>query len=125
MAKSKIEELVKSEENTKVTDLSVEENKGIDIPDVTIDKLIKNEFQMNSVGTNEVEIPVVEAKTSEKTKVEETKSDKIEVVEYNDVDYAGRGFKSLEDAIDFMETPYFKGLGESEKIEYHNWLIKK
>lgn len=97
-------------------------NKKVVLPDETIEKLLNNEFQMNSVGTDEVEIPVVEPK-NEEIQVEESEVT-IEEIEYNEVDYKSRGFKSLDDAIDFMETAYFKGLGEADKNEYRNWLIK-
>ena len=76
--------------------------KKVNLPDETLEKLIKNEYEM---------------------KVED--EEVTEGVEYNEVDYASRGFKSLDDAILFMDTPYFKGLGEADKNEYRNWLIKK
>ena len=121
--------------------------KKVNLPTETVEKLIKNEFEMNegnieeTVG-NEVEeteelevtelpeLPEVEeteelevTELPELPEVEET--EETEVVDYNEVDYEGRGFKSLDDAILFMETPYFKGLGEADKNEYRNWLIKK
>lgn len=101
-------------------------NNKVVLPDETIEKLLNNEFQMDSVGTDEIEIPVVEVKPDEVEEHKETikTESKTKKVEYNDVNYAGRGFKSLKEAIDFMETPYFKGLGEADKNEYRNWLIK-
>lgn len=99
--------------------------KKVEIPEETLDKLLKNEFQMNSVGTNEIEIPVVEPINSEVEKEEASTKETKSNIKYNDVDYKGRGFKSLQDAIDFMEKPYFKGLGQADKDEYINWLIKK
>lgn len=102
-------------------------NKNVVLPDETIEKLLNNEFQMNSVGTDEVEIPVVEP-INEEIQNEEIQNEEaegtIEEIEYNEVDYKSRGFKSLDDAIDFMETAYFKGLGEADKNEYKKWLFK-
>ena len=38
------------------------------------------------------------------------------------IDYIGRGFKSLKEAQDFINTAYFKGLGKEDQEEYKNWL---
>lgn len=44
---------------------------------------------------------------------------------YNkNIDFGGRGFSSFEEAISFLETPYFKGLGKEDQEEYENWLKK-
>lgn len=107
--------------------------KKVNLPDETVEKLIKNEFEMNvdneTVKDEEVTETTEEVTETEKDfKLEETEDEEVtetEVVDYNEVDYASRGFKSLDDAILFMETPYFKGLGEADKNEYRNWLIKK
>lgn len=107
--------------------------KKVNLPTETVEKLIKNEFEMNEGNIEEtVENEVEETEELEVTElpelpeVEETEeTEETEVIDYNDVDYDGRGFKSLDDAILFMETPYFKGLGEADKNEYRNWLIKK
>lgn len=106
----------------------------IELPDVTIEKLLKNEYQMNSVGNDDITIPVVEPKKVdnvtdssdeiEKIENEEEKKSKKSKVKYNDIEFPSRGFNSLEEAIDFMEKPYFKGLGKADKDEYIKWLIK-
>ena len=115
----------------------------VNLPDETVEKLMKNEFEINVNNeevTEEVVQAVAEAIVEEaeehNTSVEEVVNEIIEeaketeevetkAVKYNKVDYKSRGFKSLDDAILFMETPYFKGLGEADKNEYRNWLIKK
>ena len=119
----------------------------VNLPDETVEKLMKNEFEINvndeevtEEVTEEVVQAVAEAIVEEaeehNTSVEEVVNEIIEeaketeevetkAVKYNKVDYKSRGFKSLDDAILFMETPYFKGLGEADKNEYRNWLIKK
>lgn len=40
------------------------------------------------------------------------------------IDFEGRGFSSIEEALDFPNTKYFKGLGKEDKEEYLNWLKK-
>lgn len=88
------------------------------LSDEELTKLMSNEFAYDS-ETNFTTNPLVK-ETEETEKTEEVDN----TIDYNDIDYAGRGFKSFEDAIDFMETSYFKGLGESDKNEYRKWLIK-
>ena len=132
--------------------------KKVNLPDETLEKLIKNEYEMKVedeevtegaekvISADEIqsiegvdEIPegaevvegvTIEAPTEEEInddfKMEEPEDEEVtEGAEYNEVDYASRGFKSLDDAILFMDTHYFKGLGEADKNEYRNWLIKK
>ena len=48
-----------------------------------------------------------------------------EELQYNDVDYSGRGFNSLEDAINYMNSDTFKNLGDADKNEFKKWLIKE
>ena len=38
------------------------------------------------------------------------------------IDYVARGFETLEDAFEFTNTPYFKGLGKEDQDEFINWL---
>lgn len=119
--------------------------KKVNLPDETLEKLIKNEYEMNvedeevtkaeeaEEATEANETPeetedkeVTKEEINDDFKMKETEDEEVtEEVEYNEVDYASRGFKSLDDAILFMDTPYFKGLGEADKNEYRNWLIKK
>lgn len=119
---------VNTDNNIKDAALTVEEEKkDIEIPVETVEKMLKNEFQMNSVGTDEVEIPVVEPKKDE-NEVEKS-DDKDDFLgsntKYNKIIFPARGFNSLDEAIEFMKKPYFKGLCEADKNEYRNWLIKK
>lgn len=119
---------VKTDNDIKDAALTVEEEKkDIDIPVETVEKMLKNEFQMNSVGTDEVEIPIVEPKKDENEveKVDEKVDLSNSKVKYNDIIFPARGFNSLDEAIKFMEKPYFKGLCEADKREFRNWLIKK
>ena len=92
------------------------------------DKLIKNEFTFEEQEKNAEEI-VEEELRKEIKRVPAAKevesNDNIDKSKYNKIEFPARGLKSLKEAVDFMDTPYFRGLGESEKIEYRNWLIKK
>lgn len=52
------------------------------------------------------------------------KLEKNEKVITQEIDFIGRGFESLVDAIKFIETDYFKKLGRADQAEYKNWLNK-
>lgn len=78
------------------------------------------------------EVIVLEAEEQNKT-VEEVVSEIVEesieetieeMVRNENLDYAGRGFKSLEAAYDFVNTERFANLGDADKIEFVNWLQK-
>lgn len=87
------------------------------LPSVTIDKLINNEYNYDILQTsNDNE----EIETIDNDIVTET-----EELQYNDVDYSGRGFNSLEDAINYMNSDTFKNLGDADKNEFKKWLIKE
>ena len=70
------------------------------------------------------------AKIKEKLEpiVEEEKLEPIveeEKLEYNKkLDYASRGFNSLEEAINFVNSDRFKNWGEADKAEHLDWLKK-
>ena len=75
---------------------------------------------------------VLEAEEQDKT-VEEVVSEIVEesieetveeMVRNENLDYASRGFKSLEAAYDFVNTEKFANLGDADKIEFINWLQK-
>lgn len=87
------------------------------------EKLLKNELDLtiNEEEQENEETLVEETDTEEKEEIEE----EIEIKEVNKtVDYKGRGFKTLEDAIDFPNTETFKRLGDADKQEYLRWLEK-
>ena len=105
MAKKVVEEQVNEQVNEQV------------LPSVTIDKLINNEYNYDTIQTyNDNE----EIETIDNDVVTET-----EELQYNDVDYSGRGFNSLEDAINYMNSDTFKNLGDADKNEFKKWLIKE
>lgn len=52
------------------------------------------------------------------------KLEKIEKIITQEIDFVGRGFSSIKEAIDFVETDYFKHLGKADQEEYKNWLKK-
>jgi hypothetical protein len=90
-----------------------------------LEKLMKNEFAFESKEEDTEDIEEVKTEIVEETEEvakEEPVKDKSK---YNNIVFPARGLHSLKEAIDFMETSYFKGLQECEKNEYRNWLIKK
>lgn len=87
------------------------------LPSVTIDKLINNEYNYDIIQTSNDN---GEIGTFDDNTVIET-----EELQYNDVDYSGRGFNSLEDAINYMNSDTFKNLGDADKNEFKKWLIKE
>ena len=105
MAKKVVEEQVNEQVNEQV------------LPSVTIDKLINNEYNYDMIQTyNDNE----EIETIDNNVITD-----IEELQYNDVDYSGRGFNSLEDAINYMNSDTFKNLGDADKNEFKKWLIKE
>ena len=96
------------------------------LPSVTIDKLINNEYNYDMIqnyndnGVIKTDNDNGEIGTLDTNTVKET-----EELQYNDVDYSGRGFNSLEDAIKYMNSNIFKNLGDADKNEFKKWLIKE
>ena len=101
----------------------IEENIEEQLPDVTIEKLINNEYNYNvEKDDNDIDIEKDNDIDNDIDSpiVEETKG-----LEYNNVNYAGRGFNSLEEAIEYMNSETFKNLGDADKNEFKKWLIKE
>lgn len=96
----------------------IAENIEEQLPDVTIEKLINNEYNYDMVKDNDNDIE--NDKTIDNPIVEKTKG-----LQYNNVNYAGRGFNSLEEAIEYMNSETFKHLGDADKNEFKKWLIKE
>ena len=96
------------------------------LPSVTIDKLINNEYNYDMIQNYNDNVEIKndndngEIGTLDTNTVKET-----EELQYNDVDYSGRGFNSLEDAINYMNSNIFKNLGDADKNEFKKWLIKE
>ena len=105
MSKKVVEEQVNEQVNEQV------------LPSVTIDKLINNEYNYDILQTSNDN---GEIGTFDNNTVIET-----DELQYNDVDYSGRGFNSLEDAINYMNSDAFKNLGDADKNEFKKWLIKE
>lgn len=94
------------------------------IKDVKID-----DIEVTAIG----EIPnIVTVSEDYKTEIsEEIKNEEVitEIVEEikvpnKNLDYSGRGFKSLDDAYNFIKTERFANLGDADKAEFMNWLEK-
>lgn len=93
------------------------------------EKLLKNELDLTiTEGTEDVEKEQEnEEELVEGTDTEDVEKpeDVIEIIEVkHELDYEGRGFKTLEDAVNFPNTDTFKKLGNADKQEYLNWLKK-
>lgn len=101
----------------KVVEEQVNEQVEQPLPSVTIDKLINNEYNYDIIKTynDNEKIGTIDANLFTET----------EELQYNDVDYSGRGFNSLEDAINYMNSDTFKNLGDADKNEFKKWLIKE
>ena len=95
------------------------ENIEEQLPDVTIEKLINNEYDYN-IEKDDNDIDIEKVNDIDIPDVDETKG-----VQYNNVNYAGRGFNSLEEAIEYMNSETFKNLGDADKNEFKKWLIKE
>lgn len=112
---------------TKEADLTA--NKEQEVTKEMVDKLLKNEFTLDiNSDEHSEETPVAKEEVQEVVEeVQEVQEveEEIKDVEYNKIKFPARGFKTLNDAIDFMSTEQFKKLGEADKEEYKNWLIKK
>ena len=59
------------------------------------------------------------------TKKESLSLEKNKIVQKSTLNYSSRGFKTEKDARDFINTDYFKNLGEADKKEYLAWLENK
>ena len=97
---------------------SIVENYEADVPEEVVQSV--------------AEAIVLEAEEQDKT-VEEVVSEIVEesiektveeIVKNKKLDYASRGFKSLDAAYDFVNTERFANLGDADKIEFINWLKK-
>lgn len=100
--------------------IEVEQQVEQALPSVTIDKLINNEYNYDMIQTHDNDTDNEEIETTDNDVV--VNADELQ---YNDVDYSGRGFNSLEDAINYMNSDAFKNLGNADKNEFKKWLIKE
>jgi hypothetical protein len=67
---------------------------------------------------NQGNIDYFTEKNEEKTEEKST----MTIKNVKQLDYAGRGFKSIDEAFAFVDTEYFKGLGKEDQEEFINWL---
>lgn len=88
-----------------------------------IDTPVEEVINPNEPETTETD---VEVRTEETITVVEpiaTEEKPKSKEKYNkNIDFEGRGFSSFEEAVKFIETKYFKGLGKEDQEEYLNWL---
>lgn len=100
-------------------------NEKINEIDMTIADVDNNIADADITSTPVDEKSIDKKKSNEKPNNKKTgnnkKGDKKPVIK-KQIDFAGRGFSTYEDAVKFVETKYFKGLGKEDKDEYLNWL---
>lgn len=107
-----------------------EENKTSEVLDN--DSTTSGENLTNETIETEVEIgdkeplvdTVVESIAAEEVNGIEDKKTTSDNKYNKNIDYEGRGFTSLTEAIAFIDTEYFKHLGKEDRDEYLNWLKK-
>lgn len=80
-------------------------------------------FEKNNISEDVIKSDVVENKTPDNKDIDMT--DKKNVEPETSLNYIGRGFKTLQEAEDFVNTVVFAKLGEADKNEYINWLKNK
>lgn len=85
------------------------------LKDINTEEVEKEMFNEILENTEEVE-KEMKVETKEKPKANKGKK--------NDLDYEARGFKTLEEACNFVNTDIFKNLGRADREEYLKWLNK-
>lgn len=103
MSRKKIENEIKIENETNMEELEFDVN-GDPIIDETITPEDYEEGNKDFFDNKNI--------------IEET----IKINSDKTVDYVNRGFKTLEEAYNFVETEYFKNLGKADQEEYIDWL---
>ena len=102
-------------DNTPVNNTEIEqikdELKNLNLPDNTLQRLLDNEYEFTTKD-------MLENDTDDTQDVADSSEEEIKV----EVDYKGRGFKTYQEAVDFIETEKFKRLGVADQEEYKNWL---
>lgn len=103
----------------------------VKLSEEVLNKLLKNEVDLTISGeeTNEIGTPetnIVENEVESEIDGEiEIDGETEEVREINgEIDYKSRGFKTLEDCVNFPKTDTFKRLGNADKEEFIKWLEK-
>lgn len=108
-------------EPTEVKDIEEIKEETLLVDDSTLSAEMLEDKEDEAGIEENVEEPIIED-TVEPITVEE--EPKLEGKYNKNIDFKGRGFSSFEEAVKFIETSYFKGLGKDDKEEYLNWLKK-
>lgn len=90
------------------------------VTEAIVDEASEREVKVDDV-INEILDEAKEANPSEAKPKRNTYSGKNRK---SDLNYTGRGFTTLDDAINFVKTEKFKKLGKADQEEYLNWLNK-
>lgn len=72
--------------------------------------------------TNDVSEDYIEGKIDLFETKNEVKPSNINFSSVKELDYKGRGFNTIDEAFAFIDTDYFKGLGQADQDEFINWL---
>ena len=97
----------------------------VKLSEEVLNKLLKNEVDLTISGEETNEIGTPETNIVENEVESEIDGETEEVGEINgEIDYKSRGFKTLEDCINFPKTDTFKRLGNADKEEFIKWLEK-
>jgi hypothetical protein len=90
------------------------ELKGLDLPENTLQRLVDNEYEFTNEDMVDTDINNTQDVADSSEEIEE----KVEV------NYKGRGFKTYEECVNFVNTEKFKRLGVADQEEFIAWLNK-
>ena len=104
--------------------------KDKNIENTVTEEIVEEVTELTEMNSDEEISEEQEVETeTEETVVQEvvkpiTTEEKPNSVKRNNknINYAARGFSSIEEALSFPDTDYFEGLGKEDKEEYLNWL---
>lgn len=99
----------------------IEENDGVHVRPVVEGNILDTEVEKIITPEELDEELTKEAQEVVKPITTEEKPNSVKRNNKN-INYAARGFSSIEEALSFPDTDYFKGLGKEDKEEYLNWL---
>ena len=90
------------------------------IVEPTVTNIVSEDYNDGSIDLF-TEIEKSEENVNDEVEKTEEKST-MTIENVKQLDYAGRGFTSIDEAFAFVDTKYFKGLGKEDQEEFINWL---
>jgi len=91
--------------NKKAIEELKQEFPDLDLPENTLNRLINNDYIFTEKDVENI-------------------NDVADSSELKDIDYKSRGFKTYEDAVNYVKSERFKCLEKIEQDEYLSWLNK-